>query len=254
MRFSRKQIMENDARLKERDRLYRRHGYDSRKAARFVLACAGPLAGRILEIGTGKGRFLVELARRRSNVVTVDPDAAEQRFARLNAAHAGVTSNIRFVVADGAHLPFADVSFDAVVSMNALHHIRDLNGVLDEVLRVVKPGGKIVLADFDANGFRLFDRIHRQEQRTHERRRYYFKNLVTFLAAQDCFALRFQGDGQEVLVASKSRRKRARARHRSPPKAGEEKSAAERREVGERGAKDGRVDACRSSRGPFRTA
>ena len=202
MRFSCKQIMENDARLKERDRLYRRHGYDSRKAARFVLACARPLAGRVLEIGTGKGRFLVELARRTTNVVTVDPDAAEQRFARLNAAHAGVTSNIRFVVADGAHLPFADASFDAVVSMNALHHIRDLKGVLDEVLRVVKPGGKIVLADFDANGFRLFDRIHEAEGRIHERVRYDWGHVARLFRRQNWSVVRSKGFGQHVVVAS----------------------------------------------------
>ena len=142
MRFTHKQILENHARLEERNAVYRRYGYNSLKAVRLVLACARPLAGRVLEIGTGKGRFLVELARRIPRVVTVDRDAALQRAARLSAAHAGLGRKIRFVTADAADLPFADASFDAVVSMNALHHIRNPAAVLDEILRVVKPGGR----------------------------------------------------------------------------------------------------------------
>ena len=181
MRFSRKQIIENHRRLKERDSLYRRYGYDGLRAARFVLRHARPLPGCVLEIGTGKGRFLAQLAKRLTRVVTVDSNAEEQCFARMNATHAGLSRRIRFVVADGAALPFANASFDAVVSLNTLHHIRDLNGVLDEILRVVKPAGKIVLADFNATGFRIFDRIHRQEGRTHERVPYKWPHIVARL-------------------------------------------------------------------------
>lgn len=200
MKFSRKQIVENHRRLGVRDRLYRRHGYDSLKAARFVLKHAGPLSGRVLEIGTGKGRFLVQLARKVSRVVTVDPDAAEQRFARMNAAHAGLSRRIRFVVADGADLPFADASFDAVVSLNALHHIRNLDGVLDEILRVVKPTGTIVLADFDARGFRIFNRIHESEGRVHERVRYSWRSVIRLLRRRKKLVRRFRGFGQQGVV------------------------------------------------------
>lgn len=183
MKFSRRQILENHLRLAEREAAYRRHGYDSRRAIRFVLSHLRPAPARVLEIGTGKGRFLTALARRSVRVVTVDPDAAEQRFARLNAAYAGVGRRIRFVVADGADLPFADASFDAVVSMNALHHIRNLDGVLDEVVRVLRPGGLVLLADFDAAGFRIFDRLHREEGRTHERFRYRWPHVLARLRA-----------------------------------------------------------------------
>ena len=226
MRFSRKQILENHVLLEERNAVYRRHGYDSVKAARFVLACARPLSGRVLEIGTGKGRFLVELAKRVPRVVTVDPDAAEQRFARLTAAHAGLSQRIRFVVADGADLPFADASFDAVLSMNALHHIRDLNSVLDEILRVVKPDGKIVLADFDAHGFLIFDRIHRQERRIHVRTEYDFKHIVKLFDARNWSTLRCRGGCQEVLIASKKTKEKTPARKsRARPHSEKEKAA-----------------------------
>lgn len=183
MKFSRTQMLENHRRLAEREAAYRRLGYDSRRAIRFVLSHLRPAHGRVLEIGTGKGRFLVALARRSARVVTVDPDAAEQRLARLNAAHEGVGRRIRFVVADGADLPFVDASFDAVVSLNALHHIRNLDGVLGEIVRVLRPGGRVLLADFDAAGFRLFDRLHRAEGRTHERFRYRWPHLLARLRA-----------------------------------------------------------------------
>jgi ubiquinone/menaquinone biosynthesis C-methylase UbiE len=200
MRFGRKQIAENHRRLEERDRLYRLHGYDSLKAVRFVLRHAGSLTGRVLEIGTGKGRFLVQLAGRATRVVTIDPDAREQRFARMNAAHAGVTRRVRFCVADGAALPFADASFDAVASMNALHHIRCLRGVLDEILRVIKPGGKIVLADFDASGFRIFDRIHRQEGRTHEQFPYSWHDIIARLRKAGLPARSQRGEHTALVV------------------------------------------------------
>jgi SAM-dependent methyltransferase len=43
---------------------------------------------------------------------------------------------------DAADLSFRDRSFDAVVSMHALHHIRDLDGVLNELVRVLRPAAK----------------------------------------------------------------------------------------------------------------
>ena len=200
MRYSRAQLLENRARRAQRDRLHRRHGYDSRRAIRLVLSLARPLAGRVLEIGTGKGRFLVELARLAQRVVTVDKDAAEQGFARLNAADAGVSRGIRFVIADGADLPFPARSFDAVVSMNALHHIRDHRSVIGEMLRVLKPGGKIVLADFDAKGFRIFDRVHASEGRIHERRPYRWDGIAARLRRAGWRIRRARGENTEVLL------------------------------------------------------
>lgn len=201
MKLRKKEILENQARLEERNHIYRRYGYDSRRAVRFILARARPLSGRVLEIGTGKGRFLVELAKRATRVVTVDTNPAEQRYARLNAALAGLGRRIRFVIADGAHLPFSDGSFDAVASMNALHHIRDLDAVLDEMLRVVKAGGKIVLADFDAVGFRIFDRIHKDEGRTHERLPYRWSRIAARLRRAGCKVRRARREHVEVAVA-----------------------------------------------------
>lgn len=65
MRFSRKTLAENHARLLERNKAFRLEGHDPDKDIAFVLSKALPLDGRVLEIGTGKGR------RRTRGVVNV---------------------------------------------------------------------------------------------------------------------------------------------------------------------------------------
>jgi ubiquinone/menaquinone biosynthesis C-methylase UbiE len=174
-------ILENHEKLLEREAFYKRHGYDSAKAIAFVLSKTLPLPGRILEIGTGKGRFLAALLKKVRRVTSVDLDPAEQRFARLNVAFEGMSRKARFIHADAARLPFARGRFDAVVSLNALHHLEDWEAVLEEALRVLKPTGKLVLADFNGKGFRVFDLIHRKEGRVHQRFPYRAADIQRFL-------------------------------------------------------------------------
>ena len=96
---NRRQILKREARL-------RRFGYDSPTAIRFVLAQALPLDGKVLEIGTGKGRFLIKLAHHVKTVTSVDVSAEEQRCARFNARYAGIVRKIRFVLLDAGRLPW----------------------------------------------------------------------------------------------------------------------------------------------------
>ena len=112
----------------------------------FVVEKALPLHGRVLDVGTGKGRFVIPLARHVANVTTVDISAEEQRQARLEAIYAGVADRIRFVIQDARFLPWPAGSFNAVVSWNVFHHLDDPERVFGEMLRVLKPGGKLVLA------------------------------------------------------------------------------------------------------------
>lgn len=184
-----------------REARLRRFGYDSPAAIQFVLAQALPLGGAVLEIGTGKGRFLVELARHVAAVTTVDIAAEEQQCAQLNARYAGVEEKIQFVVQDAARLPWPDAMFDAAVTMNAVHHIAHFEQVLEEMLRVVKPGGKIVLADFSPRGFQIIARAHRAEGKTHPHERYDFRELQRMLRKRGLVTRLRKGCNQEVLVA-----------------------------------------------------
>lgn len=89
---------------------------------------------RVLEIGAGTGQQALELSRRGFDVAAVDLPGSTYAAERV----------FPIVDYDGARLPFADASFDAVFSSNVLEHIRDLAGMHREVRRVLKPGGTCV--------------------------------------------------------------------------------------------------------------
>jgi 2-polyprenyl-6-hydroxyphenyl methylase/3-demethylubiquinone-9 3-methyltransferase len=97
-----------------------------------------PRAGlRILDLGTGKGRFARHLADEGAHVVGLDASAAMLGAARgLDRVHASAD-----------RLPFRDRAFDAVVAVEVIEHLADLDPVLAEVHRVLRPGGVAVLID-----------------------------------------------------------------------------------------------------------
>ena len=162
-----REAVANHQQLEARNAIHRRFGFDPDASVRFVIEKAQPLRGRVLDVGTGKGRFLMALAREPVRITTVDISAAEQRCARLEAIHAGVADRIEFVLADARALPWRAGTFDAVTSWNVFHHLDDPERVLREMRRVLKPGGKLVLADFSPAGFRVMDEIHAAEGRRH---------------------------------------------------------------------------------------
>jgi ubiquinone/menaquinone biosynthesis C-methylase UbiE len=195
----------NHQRLVARSLVHRRFGYDSQAAVGFVVEKALPLPGRVLDVGTGKGRFVVALAQRVPDITTVDLSAEEQHFARLEATHAKVRSRVAFVVADAAELPWSAASFDAVVSMNAFHHFSDPCRVFSEMLRVLKPGGKMVVADFSLSGFRVMDKIHAAEGKTHPHPPSQFAQWRVELRQAGFSVRRFVRHHQEVLVVEPAR-------------------------------------------------
>jgi 2-polyprenyl-3-methyl-5-hydroxy-6-metoxy-1,4-benzoquinol methylase len=114
-----------------------------RARLRHALALLGPGPyDALLDVGYGSGVFLPELARRARRLVGVD----------VHAGRAGVEATARALhIAVELHdaslyeLPFADGEFDALVCMSVLEHLRDLDGALDELTRVVHRGGRLVL-------------------------------------------------------------------------------------------------------------
>ena len=102
---------------------------------------------RILDAGCGPGFFSVILSRAGHQVTGIDGSERMLSHARENAARYGVTPE--FLKGDFGHLPFADGTFDLVISRNVTHTIREHLKVYGEWNRVLKPGG--VLLIFDAN-------------------------------------------------------------------------------------------------------
>jgi len=127
---------------------------------------------RLLEIGSGTGNLSI-LAKRlypSAEVIGIDPDPKALSMARKKAQRAGL--DIEFQEAFSDQLSFPDASIDNVFSAFMLHHIQPESKIpsLREVLRLLKPGGVLLLADFESGEHprgHHFDRTHHQHNEPH---------------------------------------------------------------------------------------
>lgn len=93
----------------------------------------------VVDVGGGPGYFEDAFAGHGADYICVDADAGEMRL------H-GRTPSSRTVHADGTCLPFGDATFDVVYSSNVAEHVQEPWSMADEMVRVVRPGGTVVLS------------------------------------------------------------------------------------------------------------
>lgn len=103
---------------------------------------------RVLDLGCAGGFMAEALDDRGATVTGIDP--ATDAIAAAEAHARAGSRSIRYDVGVGEALPYGDASFDHVVCVDVLEHVRDLDQVLAEVARVLRPGGRF-----------LFDTINR---------------------------------------------------------------------------------------------
>jgi SAM-dependent methyltransferase len=119
--------------------------YRSAKVLRFLDRAGVSIEGRILDAGCGGGGMPLSLAEHAREVVGIDPiDRFGQAGVRL-AQERGMR-NLRFARADGMAPPFADGTFDLVLSHAVIEHVADAPRYLRECRRVLARGGRCYLS------------------------------------------------------------------------------------------------------------
>lgn len=107
---------------------------------RLLAKIAVPFAGDVLDVGCMDGRVSSGIARTARSVTGVDiaPSPVWETLRR---------DGLRFLCADAQRLPLEDASFDLVIAGSMLHHASSPTRVIREMLRVMRPGGTLVLIE-----------------------------------------------------------------------------------------------------------
>ena len=103
----------------------------------------------VLDLGCAGGFMAEALAARGAQVTGIDPAAEAIDAARAHARATGL--RIGYDVGVGEALPYDDASFDAVVCVDVLEHVADLNKVLSEIARTLRPGGVFLFDTINRN-------------------------------------------------------------------------------------------------------
>jgi SAM-dependent methyltransferase len=107
------------------------------------------LGERVLDLGSGAGTdslIAAQMVGEQGHVIGIDMTAQMLAKARAAASEAG-TGNVEFIEAEAEQLPFADATFDVVISNGVIDLIPDKDAVYAELHRVLVPGGRLQIAD-----------------------------------------------------------------------------------------------------------
>ena len=127
----------------------------TRRWRKEVTKAVGAQPGdRVLDLAAGTGTSSEPIAEDGAFVV-----ACDFSLGMLNVGHHR-NPRLSFVAGDGLALPFADESFDAVTISFGLRNVHDRNAGLRELLRVTRPGGRIVVCEFSQPSWAPFREVY----------------------------------------------------------------------------------------------
>lgn len=115
----------------------------------LILNCLNVSPGmKIFDLGTGTGYLAFPIAGKYPAAEVTGLDIVENALDhnRKRAETEGL-KNLRFLSYDGLFFPFADETFDLVITRYALHHFPEITDTFHEINRVLKPNGKLFLSD-----------------------------------------------------------------------------------------------------------
>ncbi|MDR3282569.1 MAG: ubiquinone/menaquinone biosynthesis methyltransferase [Candidatus Methanoplasma sp.] len=125
----------------------------------FMMKKAGSIASKkCLDVGTGTGEIAFMLAERagaEGEVVGVDITPKMLELARSKMAGRKLPKDVAFEEGDALSLRYEDSSFDVVTSGYMLRNVTDIQRSIDEMYRVLRPGGRVVVAELCKPGNRI---------------------------------------------------------------------------------------------------
>ncbi len=117
----------------------------------FERILSGIAGGQVLDVATQEGRFvqiLMENLQSYTEIVGIDINEQAIETAQSTVGQ----EDIRFLVMNAEQLDFEDESFDTVSISASLHHLSNIQRVLEEMKRVLKPGGHFIIAEMHREG------------------------------------------------------------------------------------------------------
>ena len=160
------------------------------REARALLSWLGPgdLRGlRVLDVAGGDGYWAGQARKRGARAVALDLATSKLHYGR-GLAHAPA-----LIEGDALQLPFADASFDRVMSICAIEHFDDGEKALDEMTRVLAPGGELVMSADALTLAEHWPNLFRAHcERYHVKRTYSHQELTSLLAARGLAVLEYR--------------------------------------------------------------
>ncbi len=145
----------------ESDILLNKWGYDLLEEYFQMIQYAGLTnEGIVFEFATGSGRMTSLLSRMNLKIITGDLSFENKVEAEKRITH-NFLGKVNFMGLDLEHIPFTDNSLKNIICVNTIHHLEDPINCIKELIRVNSVNGKLVLADFNEEGFDVMDKLHK---------------------------------------------------------------------------------------------
>ena len=149
----------------------------------------------VLDIGAGMGPASVEAASRGAHVVAIDPSRFMRAILGFRRQFQKDPGLITVEAGAAEKIPLSKRSTDVVCAVNAIHHWTDLEGSIEEIARVIAPGGRVLLVDED-----FTDPEHPQHETHHDHEEEMTKVDVEII--KSLFEIRgFEAKGKKVLLS-----------------------------------------------------
>lgn len=165
------------------------HGEVDNAFVERVLAL-GAKSGHFLDVGTGPAQIPILLAQRcpEIRITAIDLSKEMLNIAKRHIAAAALTARITLEHVDAKALPYPDNTFDGIISNSIVHHIHDSLRALQEMSRVVKPGGLVLIRDLvrpeTPEAAQAFVDTYAAEDTPYQQKLYYDSFLAAFTIAE----------------------------------------------------------------------